>query len=355
MATGSSFLMCHVDILLPVKNCQTYLKETLESLSKQSFDAFTVWIIDDSSSDGTAAIATDWAQKDLRFHLCKNPGSGIVDALEFGRTKAKGKYIARMDGDDIALPDRLSKQVDFLSSHANVVALGGQTEIIDAVGNRLRGGRFPASADACRAHLMLGSCFCHPAVMMRRDAVEAAGGYRKEFDLAEDYDLWLRLSRQGELSNLDSVILKYRIHGANVSLKKASVCATISALAFIDHQFPETKVARLENFDPSQPWEDTEALVPKELQGHSRAAYYRSMTLSGAIVEDQLTSKMLASIAGAMRNKPHGPTDKQLTFTLNRAAYQNFRTGHYRNGVACLRTALCRMPISALRDVSNRL
>jgi hypothetical protein len=133
---------------------------------------------------------------------------------------ARGKYIARMDADDVAMPERLAWQVTFLEDHPEVGVVGGAFEAITASGSRLLVQRNPSGDQEIKAALLEYCALLHPTVLMRRDVFVSVGGYRKVVVDAEDYDLWLRIAERSRLANLKAVILKYRLHRAQVSVRK---------------------------------------------------------------------------------------------------------------------------------------
>jgi glycosyltransferase involved in cell wall biosynthesis len=130
---------------------------------------------------------------------------------------AVGRYIARMDADDVALPQRFERQVAVLAAQPSVAVVGSFVQVIDAGGRRRQVRRFPSSPATIAAALERANCIAHPTVMMRRDAVLAAGGYRAAFRQGEDYDLWLRLAERHDFLNLDEILLLYRDHAGQAS------------------------------------------------------------------------------------------------------------------------------------------
>ena len=149
-------------------------------------------IINDGSTDGTAAILESFAQRDLRVHVCHQENLALSRSLNRGCEMAQGEYIARMDADDIALGDRLMRQIEFMESHPEVDVAGGAVEFIDTTGKPLGMTRLPETDSEIRAAFSGHTPFIHPTVVFRREAFVALGGYRAAFEEAEDFDLWLR-------------------------------------------------------------------------------------------------------------------------------------------------------------------
>lgn len=207
-----------VSVLTPVYNAGAYLVEMLASLRRQTLIEFEVVLVDDGSTDASAEIMERAAQTDPRFHLLRLPSNqGIVAALNFGLEACRGEYVARMDADDIALPDRLKLQAAYMDMHPEVVVLSTGLAYIDAAGRSMARIRRPLPVGS----LLRANPLLHPTVMLRRGALQAAGlSYRTEFVLAEDYYLWMELSAHGCLGRLDEVTVLYRVSTASLRARK---------------------------------------------------------------------------------------------------------------------------------------
>lgn len=206
-----------ISVLMPVRNSMPFILEAINSILSQSFTDFELIIIDDGSTDSTFKTVAKFASDDKRIKLIKNTGRGISSALNLGLLKSKGAFIARMDSDDICMPNRFQEQVDFLLKNPDIGAVGAQVKWVDKNANFIGNGNYPIHWKDCEAFLSLGTSFCHPTMMIRRQLLESCNGYRSDFDGAEDIDLWLRLSNNYKLANLPSVQLHYRVHETNFS------------------------------------------------------------------------------------------------------------------------------------------
>jgi hypothetical protein len=154
-----------------------------------------------------------------------------VESLNRGCALTQGKYIARMDADDVALKDRLLRQVSFMEDRPEVAVVGGAIETIDAVGRSFAVQRFPTTDFEIKLALLRGNCpIAHPTVVMRKEAFQSANGYRQVVNHAEDYDLWSRIAERFQLANLGSVVLRYRRHPNQISIRRCNQQA-LSALA----------------------------------------------------------------------------------------------------------------------------
>lgn len=197
-------------VVLPVRNAGAYLSEALESLWQQTFRDFVVLAIDDGSTDGSLAVLE--RQRDPRLRIVRRAHQGLVRTLNEALTLAQTPYIARMDADDRSLPGRLERQMAALASDPGLVLIGTPAQIIDARG-RTVGALHTLSSDAgLRRMLAVANAFVHGSVLFRREAAIAAGGYRSEALLVEDYDLWWRLAGHGRLANLPQPGYQWRAH-----------------------------------------------------------------------------------------------------------------------------------------------
>lgn len=210
-----------ISVLMPVYNSERYLKQAIESILSQTFTDFEFLIIDDGSRDGSAALLQTYAAQDPRIKLTIRHNCGIAKTLNEMLFQAKGELIARMDADDIALPDRFQQQVEFLHQHPEIVCVGSAQEWIDSEGNFLREWSPPADDDTIQSLILTGkSQICHPSAMMRRQAVLQVNGYNESMITASDLDLWLKLGEIGQLANLPDRLLKYRFHDSAISEKR---------------------------------------------------------------------------------------------------------------------------------------
>ena len=206
-----------ISVVLPVYNAEAYVREAVESILAQTFTDFELIIINDGSTDGSGAILRDLAAHDTRIVLVERPNDGLVSALNEGIGRARAGLIARMDADDVAMPERFALQHARMVQEPELAVLGSFFNIMDRDGNIIRlYDDLPLTPAEARSAVG-GFLVAHPAVIMRRDAVLKAGGYRKAFCHAEDYDLWLRISDLGyAIANLSQPLLNWREHGDNV-------------------------------------------------------------------------------------------------------------------------------------------
>jgi len=199
-----------VSVLLPVYNGASYLDAAIESILSQTFRDFEFLIIDDGSTDESSSILKRYT--DPRIRSVHQANRGLAGTLNIGIEMAKGTWIARQDQDDVSHPERLARQLSYFHANPSCVLLGTAAEILE--GDR-RSGRFhrhPTDANRLRYELLFNNPFVHSSVMFPRAVVREIGGYSTDRarQPPEDYELWSRLSRQGQVANLAEPLLIYR-------------------------------------------------------------------------------------------------------------------------------------------------
>jgi glycosyltransferase involved in cell wall biosynthesis len=192
---------------MTVYNEERYVTSAVNSILAQDGVDLELIVVDDGSTDGSLAVLT--AVQDPRIRLVAQSHAGIVAALNTGVALARGEYIARMDADDIALPGRLARQAAFLRAHSEVGLVGTACTRVDPAGRPLGDYRPPCDDYTLRRALVRDNPFVHGTVMFRREAIEQAGGYRRD-SRWEDYDLWIRIARWWRVANLPEVLLVRR-------------------------------------------------------------------------------------------------------------------------------------------------
>ena len=217
------FINTFISVLMPVYNGQKYLAEAIESVLQQTHSNFELIIIDDGSTDNSAAIIKGYAQKDSRIVLHQQKNSGLPVTLNKGIRLSKADIIARMDADDIMLPHRLEKQISFLINHPEAAVVSCYSYHIDGKGRRIgKSGTYPyiASVENCKKHIASGGMvFClHPGVMFWKKAVMRVGGYNEALPVSEDTELWNRMADNGLYTIvMPERLIEYRIHMEAIS------------------------------------------------------------------------------------------------------------------------------------------
>ena len=208
-----------VSVLMPVYNAQAYIEAALDSLKGQTFADFEVIVVDDGSTDQSAKLVAAAGEQDHRIRLNRlGRHLGVTAALNNGLRMARGRYIARLDADDLARPERLARQTARLNGDETLVGLGCAVTWMDADGLTIGDHPYPPEHAGVMQRLLAGrSGMPHTGVMLRGPAVRQVGGYREDFPVAQDFDLWLRLSQVGRLANLPESLVWQRKHRASLT------------------------------------------------------------------------------------------------------------------------------------------
>ena len=208
-----------VSVIVTAYNSGGYIRRTLDSLLTQTLSNFEIVVVDDGSTDGTSEVLDGYARRDSRIRVVHQQNAGTSTASNRAITEARAEYLAILDHDDMAAPDRLEKQVAYLDSHSRVGVLGGAMIAIDHRDRKLNLYRFPTEPAQVRSWLFRAPTINHSSTMMRRQLVEKVGGYRKAFDIIPDVDLFLRISDHAELATLADVLVYYRVHPERVTAR----------------------------------------------------------------------------------------------------------------------------------------
>lgn len=205
-----------LSVVVPTYNAARYVREALASVLAQDFEDFELLVVDDGSSDGTAAVLQEIAA-DPRVRLLRNErNTGLIATLHRAYGECRAPLIARMDSDDLCAPTRLRRQVEFLQAHPDVAIVGGAIRFFGNVAPNVF--RFPLAHEDIRPAMLFYCPLAHPALMFRRELFDQGLlRYDDAFRHAEDYHLWSRLLLKARAANLPDVVLDYRLHPQQVS------------------------------------------------------------------------------------------------------------------------------------------
>jgi glycosyltransferase involved in cell wall biosynthesis len=211
-----------VSILMAVFNGARYVEETVRSLQGQTLADWELLVVDDGSEDQTPRLLARLAAEEPRLSVTSQSNRGLTPSLNRALVAATGTYVARIDVGDIARPDRLAVQKEFLDRHGDHVAVGSHLLWITPEGWPVAVYRCPLSHEEIDGGHVTGypGQMAHACVTMRREALMSVGGYDEEFVVAQDYDLLLRLAEVGRLANVDDVLTKYRVDPEGVSSRR---------------------------------------------------------------------------------------------------------------------------------------
>jgi glycosyltransferase involved in cell wall biosynthesis len=214
-----------VSVILPVYNGAAFLRESIDSILAQTFRDLELIIIDDGSTDATAEIVFSYRDNRVRF-LQNEVNLGLIESLNKGLRTAKGEFIARMDADDVAFPQRLEKQLEIFRSNSSVLVCGSNYAIEGSSIFQYRSK--VTDNDYLKSNLLFATCFSHPTVMMRNVFKKLDIWYDPAYRHAEDYRLWTTLAQYGEFAYIDEPLIKYRRHSGQVSVVHSAAQQTAS-------------------------------------------------------------------------------------------------------------------------------
>ncbi len=205
-----------ISVVMSVFNAELYLKLSMESILNQTFTEFEFVIINDGSTDDSLKIIESF--NDERIVLINQTNKGLAIALNNGIEKSRSGLIARMDADDIAMPNRLMHQYKFMDQNPEYVVTGCNATVIDMEGNYVCNSSLPINDSECKMRLP-DSPFIHPAVMFKKEAFNKAGRYPVQMLTSQDYVLINRISKFGKFYNTKEALLKYRLVPNSNSLR----------------------------------------------------------------------------------------------------------------------------------------
>jgi len=216
-----------ISVIMSVYNGEKYLREAIESILSQTFTDFEFLIVNDGSTDGSLEIIQSY--QDERIRVINNEQNiGLTKSLNKAIKQAKGEYIGRQDSDDVSFPNRFEEQIKYFEEHPEVALLGTSVYRIDERGKVFD--RIIVRAKPGRS-LFKGNQFCHGSTMFKREAVSRLGGYNELFRYCQDYELWLRVAKYYEVSNLTQVLYNLRFHRENIRSLKGEESALYHLLA----------------------------------------------------------------------------------------------------------------------------
>jgi len=209
-----------VSVVMMVRNYKTYLKESMDSILGQTYKELEFIIVDNASTDGTSEIIASYDDPRIT-HLRIDEDLGFTASLNYGIERAKGDFIARHDGDDVSLPERFERQVAYLKEHKDVDILGSFVQVIDAKGNKHEVRYSAVDDESLVREMPLSNPIAHGSIMMRSRVVKKFK-YDPYMRYAQDYELWLRIKKDGtfHFHVLPEILYLWRDHGGTVTVKK---------------------------------------------------------------------------------------------------------------------------------------
>lgn len=273
-----------ISVVMPAYNSEAFIGQAIESILKQTFTDFEFIIVDDGSTDRTLDIIRSYAAGDDRIRLIQASHGGVSRAMNTGIQNATREWVAVMHSDDVALPQRLERQIEAAQVNPEVVIWGTNGYHINAAGKRLSAFFVgPKTSEEYHERRNRGEIVqvIHPTAMLRREIVLAVGGYNSRMDVCEDIDLFDRMMIHGELRTIDEPLMEYRIHNASLSMKyfmrQHILAAYVSQrqISRLNNQ-PEPDLDEFLTAYQNQPWRVRFRLTMTELS----RLHYRSVGLA---------------------------------------------------------------------------
>jgi glycosyltransferase involved in cell wall biosynthesis len=200
-----------ISVLMAVQHAGRFLEPALRSLANQTFQDYELIIVDNNSRDGADRVMAEWAAKDERIRCYQMDVLGAAKCINFAASVARAPLLARLDGTDVLLPDRLRTQYARMQREPHLGLLGARVDLIDVNNNVIGRRELPLTDQELRAFLRQGNPFVQSVVMMRRSAFDAVGGYRISLRTSNDFDLWCRMTEVTQMANMEQVLARFRV------------------------------------------------------------------------------------------------------------------------------------------------
>lgn len=224
-----------VSVILPAYNAESFITETIQSILNQTYQNFELIVINDASTDNTESAVNSFNDSRIKY-FANSTNLKLIKTLNKGISLSKGKYIARIDADDICHPRRLELQVTFLTNNPDIAVVGTDIYLIDKSGLVYgRGVSIETRPNFIKWSLQRRCCLYHPSVMFNKQLVGTSLYYDEKFINAEDYELWLRLTSTFKIANIHKPLVFYRIHNASISQTSNQISVRSMLLAIESH------------------------------------------------------------------------------------------------------------------------
>jgi len=312
-----------VSVIMPVYNAAQYLQESIDSILNQSYKNIEFLIYNDGSTDQSASLVQ--ANNDPRIIFYdSSTNQGYLVHLNRGLRQAKGKYIARMDADDVAHPERIARLVFYLEKNPDVGLCGSAVRYIGASQGDIY---LPESNEVIQQTLWLQNAFYHPAVMLRTSVLRANNlSYNPAYEVAEDYKLWSEMSAFTKLHNLSEVLLDYRIHPHQISrrqsVKQQKIVATVrqEQMSRLNIQLAPTQQHAFELLVSEDSWRSFQRADYKQVLAllENLSTQAMQVGLSPNLIDPILSAQWNKILSAAKHYKP-----ALIPFILNKLLYKN--------------------------------
>lgn len=229
-----------ITVLMSVYNGEKYIKEAIDSILFQTFKDFEFLIINDGSTDRTAEIIRSYSDPRIKIHKNKE-NFGLTKSLNIGLKLARGEYIARQDADDVSIPERLEKELDFLETHKDYAVVGTFVKIMNENSKIIHLLERPVEGTKIREFLKIDNCISHGSTMIRMESFYDVGSYDESIERSQDYELWLRISKKYRMANIPEYLYIWRNHKDNIEAKYKGEQEIFVALAKVKNDILDVK------------------------------------------------------------------------------------------------------------------
>lgn len=280
--------MPKVTVFTPVYNCEDYISETIQSILNQTYEDFEYLLIDDCSTDRSVDIIESFS--DPRIRLIKNEiNQGISYNRNLAIDESNGDYLAMIDGDDIALSQRLEKQIEFLEKHPEYGIIGTEIIHIDAQGKEMNQSiTFPIPDEQIPSRMLFNNYIYTSSATIRKSVFEEGIRFKKSFIVAEDYEVWIQLIRKSKIGHIREPLTKYRIHDQSISIQKKQLMLD-TEIKIINIQLNELKcplnseelkifsaISKENHLLYINKYKEVNSLIAKLIQANNRSKIFNS-------------------------------------------------------------------------------
>lgn len=275
-----------VSVIMSAYNCENYVTDAVSSILKQTCSDIEIIIVEDKSTDATLDKLRTIKDERIRL-VCNSNNQRLTHNLNEAISLSKGKYIARMDCDDLSYSERIRTQVEYLERHNDIDVLGSFAETFGGSSTKLC---YPIEHEEIKANLLFTNSLCHPAIMFRKDAIHS--WYDEKYPAGQDYELWSRLIWKNQFHNIPKVLFRYRIHNGQTvqkngqKQKEGAVAARKRMLEKTGCLLNEEDMKCFESivdigtFKSSEDMEKIQELLQRMLTANNKACLYDEKTLS---------------------------------------------------------------------------
>ena len=211
-----------LSVVMCAHNEELYIRQAIDGILSQTYSNFELIIIDDASNDETPNIINSFDDPRIKL-LINNENMGPYRSANKGIDIAQGEFIARHDADDVSMPDRFERQIKILSDQPTIGLVSSDFQYIDKSGAFIESVTLPADHDSLNSRLAKGNIFSQGALMFRKEIFNQLGGYREDFPVSQDYDMWLRFAEVTQLINIQNKLYLMRFHGNSISRNKRAL------------------------------------------------------------------------------------------------------------------------------------